>query len=249
MPEGKANKTATEAAVEAATEAAGAAGATTDGAAESARPRRRQARGEARIAQLLRAAADVFCTSGYTASSTNAIAREAGVSPGTLYQFFPNKEAIAVELGDRLLDRWRDTYGAAFDQSHTELPLDRLLDAILDPLIAFNCENPAFFVLMHGSEIPGRITEAHDTLHATMLTRVESVLADYLPDMPAAQVHRIAEMAFMVFKAGLDLIMANEGKKRTAYVQELKTVMFRYLDPLVGDDASCPAPTEHADTP
>ncbi|WP_435799332.1 TetR family transcriptional regulator [Streptomyces parvus] len=249
MPEGKANKTATEAAVEAATEAAGAAGATTDGAAESARPRRRQARGEARIAQLLRAAADVFCTSGYTASSTNAIAREAGVSPGTLYQFFPNKEAIAVELGDRLLDRWRDTYGAAFDQSHTELPLDRLLDAILDPLIAFNCENPAFFVLMHGSEIPGRITEAHDTLHATMLTRVESVLADYLPDMPAAQVHRIAEMAFMVFKAGLDLIMANEGEERTAYIQELKTVMFRYLDPLVGDDASCPAPTEQADTP
>ncbi|PJN27551.1 TetR family transcriptional regulator [Streptomyces sp. CB02613] len=249
VPEGKANKTATEAAVEAATEAAGAAGATTDGAAESARPRRRQARGEARIAQLLRAAADVFCTSGYTASSTNAIAREAGVSPGTLYQFFPNKEAIAVELGDRLLDRWRDTYGAAFDQSHTELPLDRLLDAILDPLIAFNCENPAFFVLMHGSEIPGRITEAHDTLHATMLTRVESVLADYLPDMPAAQVHRIAEMAFMVFKAGLDLIMANEGEERTAYIQELKTVMFRYLDPLVGDDASCPAPTEHADTP
>ncbi|MFQ6851349.1 TetR/AcrR family transcriptional regulator [Streptomyces sp. 35M1] len=249
VPEGKANKTATEAAVEAATEAAGAAGTTTGGAADSARPRRRQARGEARIAQLLRAAADVFCTSGYTASSTNAIAREAGVSPGTLYQFFPNKEAIAVELGDRLLDRWRDTYGAAFDQSHTELPLDRLLDAILDPLIAFNCENPAFFVLMHGSEIPGRITEAHDTLHATMLTRVEAVLADYLPDMPAAQVHRIAEMAFMVFKAGLDLIMANEGEERTAYIQELKTVMFRYLDPLVGDDASCPATTEHADTP
>ncbi|XCM32199.1 TetR/AcrR family transcriptional regulator [Streptomyces parvus] len=249
VPEGKAKKTATEAAVEAVTEAAGAAGTTTDGAADSTRPRRRQARGEARIAQLLRAAADVFCTSGYTASSTNAIAREAGVSPGTLYQFFPNKEAIAVELGDRLLDRWRDTYGAAFDQSHTELPLDRLLDAILDPLIAFNCENPAFFVLMHGSEIPGRITEAHDTLHATMLTRVESVLADYLPDMPAAQVHRIAEMAFMVFKAGLDLIMANEGEERTAYIQELKTVMFRYLDPLVGDDASCPAPTEHVDTP
>ncbi|CAM5737991.1 TetR family transcriptional regulator [Streptomyces badius] len=184
MPEAKANKTATEAAVEAATEAAGGAGATTARAADSARPRRRQARGEARIAQLLRAAAEVFCTSGYTASSTNAIAREAGVSPGTLYRFFPNKEAIAVELGDRLLDRWRDTYGAAFTQSHTELPLDRMLDAVLDPLIAFNCENPAFFVLMHGSEIPGQITDAHDTLHATMLMRVESVLAGASPTCP-----------------------------------------------------------------
>ncbi|MFJ3595625.1 MULTISPECIES: TetR/AcrR family transcriptional regulator [unclassified Streptomyces] len=249
MPEAKANKTAAEAAVEAATEEAGGAAGAADRTTGPARPRRRQARGEARIAQLLRAAADVFCTSGYTASSTNAIAREAGVSPGTLYQFFPNKEAIAVELGDRLLDRWRDTYGAAFAQSHTELPLDRMLDAILDPLIAFNCENPAFFVLMHGSEIPGRITEAHDTLHATMLTRVESVLADYLPDLPAPDIHRIAEMAFMVFKAGLDLIMATDGEERTAYIQELKTVMYRYLDPLVGDEAACPAPTERIDTP
>lgn len=162
------------------------AAAAADGTPGSARPRRRQARGEARIAQLLRAAASVFCTSGYTASSTNAIAREAGVSPGTLYQFFPNKEAIAVELGDQLLNRWRDTYGAALTQSHVELPLDRMLDAVLDPLIAFNCENPAFSVLMHGSEIPGRITEEHDTLHATMLTRVESVLAYYLPDVPAS---------------------------------------------------------------
>ncbi|MBT2425468.1 TetR family transcriptional regulator [Streptomyces sp. ISL-112] len=207
------------------------------GAAGATRPRRRQARGEARIAQLLQAAASVFCTSGYTASSTNAIAREAGVSPGTLYQFFPNKEAIAVELGDHLLHRWRDTYGAAFDQSHIELPLDRMLDAILDPLIAFNCENPAFFVLMHGSEIPGRITEEHDTLHATMLNRVEEILADYLPDVPAAQLHRVAEMAFMVFKAGLDLVMAHEGEERDAYIRELKAAMYRYLDPLIGDDS------------
>lgn len=76
--------------------------AATDEHPPAAKPRRRQARGERRIAQLLDAAASVFCTSGYTAASTNAIAREAGVSPGTLYQFFPNKEAIAVELGGRL---------------------------------------------------------------------------------------------------------------------------------------------------
>lgn len=148
------------------------------------RPRRRQARGEARIAQLLEAAADVFSASGYNGASTNAIAREAGVSPGTLYQFFPNKEAIAIELGEQLMHRWRETYGAAFVISRIELPLDRLLDTVLDPLIAFNCENPAFAVLTHGSEIPGVISREHDALHATMLTRTEALLAAYLPDLP-----------------------------------------------------------------
>ncbi|MGW1812928.1 TetR family transcriptional regulator [Streptomyces sp. NPDC002125] len=212
------------------------------------RPRRRQARGEARIAQLLDAAASVFCSSGYYGASTNAIAREAGVSPGTLYQFFPNKEAIAVELGDQLLHRWRDTYGAAFVASHLELPLDRLLDAVLDPLIAFNCENPAFAVLTHGSEIPGVITREHDILHATMLSRTEELLGAYLPEVPADRITRIAGMSFVLFKAGLDLIMSHEGAERDAYIAELKTVMYRYLHPLVHDTPEGVTP-ESTNTP
>ncbi|MFV5992515.1 TetR family transcriptional regulator [Streptomyces sp. NPDC056231] len=214
------------------------------------RPRRRQARGEARITQLLKAAASVFCATGYTAASTNAIAREAGVSPGTLYQFFPNKEAIAVELGDQLLKRWRETYGAAFLPDNLALPLDRMLDATLDPLITFNCENPAFTVLMHGSEIPGVITHEHDTLHAAMLSRVEAILGGYLPDTPPAEITRTATMIFILFKAGLDVIMAHEGEEREAYIRELKTVLLRYLEPLVGDRTlQPPSPTPAAAPP
>ncbi|MGW0854347.1 TetR family transcriptional regulator [Streptomyces sp. NPDC002690] len=198
-------------------------------------PRRRQARGEARIAQLLSAAADVFRTQGYTAASTNAIAREAGVSPGTLYQFFPNKEAIAVELGDRLLHRWQETYGEAITLSHTELALESMLDAVLDPLIAFNTENPAFCVLMHGGEVPGRITEKHDVVHEAMLTRVEALLAGYLPELPAARIRLVGIMTFQLFKAGIDLILTHEGEEREAYARELKTVMFRYLNPLLDE--------------
>lgn len=220
----------------------------TGGTADDAgKPRRRQARGERRIAQLLEAAGRVFCTSGYTAASTNSIAREAGVSPGTLYQFFPNKEAIAVELGDVLLNRWRTTYGQALTPTHINLPLPQMLDAVLDPLITFNCENPAFAVLMHGSEIPGQVTEEHDILHSTLLTRVEEILGSYLPDTPRAERARTAEFIFVLFKGGLDLILSHEGEEREAYVAELKKAMFRYLDPLVGDALPhCPPPRETA---
>ncbi|WSM07771.1 TetR family transcriptional regulator [Streptomyces sp. NBC_01716] len=215
--------------------------------ADAGRPRRRQARGERRIAQILEAAGRVFCTSGYTAASTNSIAREAGVSPGTLYQFFPNKEAIAVELGDVLLNRWRTTYGRALTPTHMDLPLPELLDAVLDPLITFNCENPVFPVLMHGSEIPGQVTEKHAVLHSTLLTRVEEMLGSYLPDTPQAERTRTAEFAFALFMGGMDLILAHEGEERDAYIGELKTAMFRYLEPVVGDMLPrCPAPPETA---
>src|SRR5690606_10031466 len=104
-------------------------------AAPQERPRRRQARGERRIAQLLEAAASVFTTAGYTAASTNAIAREAGVSPGTLYQFFPNKEAIAIELGSRLMHEMRETYGDVLTPVDPATPLEQVVGAAVDRFI------------------------------------------------------------------------------------------------------------------
>jgi AcrR family transcriptional regulator len=208
-------------------------------------PRRRQARGERRIAQLLEAAAHVFCTTGYTAASTNAIAREAGVSPGTLYQFFPNKEAIAIELGDRLMHEMRDTYGEALAPVDPMTPLEEVVGAAVERFIDFNCEHPVFFALMHGPDIPGRITEAHDALHATLLTRIEGLLSSFLPDAAPTDLTRTAHMCLGMYKAGLELVLAHEGAERAAYVQELKNALVRYLDPLVGGSLDRPSLTTH----
>ncbi|MFJ3199214.1 TetR family transcriptional regulator [Streptomyces sp. NPDC086989] len=193
---------------------------------------RRQARGERRIAQLLAAAASVFCRTGYAAASTNAIAREAEVSPGTLYQFFPNKEAIAIELGGQLLRRAHEMHGQAFLPENLEKPLPELLDAVLDPVIAFNCENPAFWALMHGTGIPG-IAQEHEELHSGLLTRVEGVLRTFCPDGTPEEITRTSNMILAIFKSSLDLILASEGAERAAYIAEAKTVLLRYVEPMV----------------
>ncbi|ULR50749.1 TetR/AcrR family transcriptional regulator [Streptomyces deccanensis] len=198
-------------------------------------PRRRQARGERRIAQLLDAAAAVFSSTGYTAASTNAIAREAGVSPGTLYQFFPNKEAIAIELGERLMREMQAAYGEALAPVDPATPLEEAVAAAVDRFIDFNCRHPVFFALMHGPDVPGRIAEQHDALHTTLVARVEALLTPLLPDEPAAAVTRVARVCIGVYMAGLELVLAHEGAERDAYVQELKNVVLRYLEPLVGD--------------
>src|SRR4051812_43963566 len=69
---------------------------------------RRQPRGERRIDQILLAAGVVFARVGYERATTNAIAAEAGISPGSLYQFFPNKEAIAGALETRYAEQMRN---------------------------------------------------------------------------------------------------------------------------------------------
>lgn len=208
------------------------------------KPRRRQARGERRIMQLLQAAARVFCEQGYTASSTSAIAREAGVSPGTLYQFFPNKEAIAVELSTQLIQEMEAAHGRVFTTENARLPLDRLIDAVTDPFIEFNAANPALLALIKGPDAPGKVAEDHDVLHAALVERVTELLAVREPSLSTAERALVAQMSFAMFKAGLDLVAQHEGAEREGYVRELKGMLYRYLAPYVGTGA---IPEEPAD--
>lgn len=202
--------------------------------------RRRQARGERRAQQLLDAAAAVFSRTGYAAASTNAIAREAGVSPGTLYQFFPNKEALAVELGRRYNHVLQQTHSEAFTPDNAALPLDEMLDAALDPILDFCLANPGFSELLQGAGIPGTVTEEHEAVDTAVRAAVEGMLALRAPGLPAEDIARTSAMSFTVFKGALQLIMASEGAARDAYVTELKRALHGYLAPVVGTGAVTP---------
>ena len=64
-----------------------------------------QARGHRRVDLLLDAAAAVVAEVGVEAATTNAIAARAKTSVGSLYQFFPDKDALVWALGQRFIER------------------------------------------------------------------------------------------------------------------------------------------------
>lgn len=61
------------------------------------------------VERIIASGREVLLHDGYDAFSTNRIAAQAGISPGSLYQYFPNKDAIIDEVvqqyGDDLADR------------------------------------------------------------------------------------------------------------------------------------------------
>jgi AcrR family transcriptional regulator len=65
------------------------------------RKKPRQQRAQETVSAILEAAAQVFADAGYAEGTTNRIAERAGVSVGSLYQYFPNKNALLVALVDR----------------------------------------------------------------------------------------------------------------------------------------------------
>jgi AcrR family transcriptional regulator len=72
----------------------------------SARKRPRQQRSERLVADVLEAAVRVLAREGAQRFTTARVAEEAGVSVGSLYQYFPNKEAILFRLQS---DEWNQT--------------------------------------------------------------------------------------------------------------------------------------------
>lgn len=75
-------------------------------ARSDAEPRKspRQRRSRETVERILDAAARIFDERGYRGTTTNHVAELAGVSIGSLYQYFPNKDALLVALAERHLD-------------------------------------------------------------------------------------------------------------------------------------------------
>jgi len=189
---------------------------------------RRQARGERRVGQLLDAAAWVFAESGYEATTTNAIAARAGASPGTLYQFFPNKEAMAEALADRYLRQLGEIFAADIGR----LPVPALVDHLIDPLMAFSIANPGFIALFISPGAPGQLAPSAQQVYKAVLTQVDGLLESAGPQVPADRRLRCGQVAVQVIKAMLPLVLAADEAERTALIGELKQVMAGYLGPL-----------------
>ena len=65
----------------------------------------KQARAQATVDSILEAAAQVLERTGPDGLNTNRVAERAGVSVGTLYQYFPDKETILLAVARRALDK------------------------------------------------------------------------------------------------------------------------------------------------
>lgn len=104
-------------------------------------PRKRpvQERSRALCARILDEAARIFDRLGYHATTTNAVAAAAEVSVGSLYQYFPNKDALLVALADRHLDEVRPLVVALSLQMRAEQPdVERLSRELVDAAMQWN---------------------------------------------------------------------------------------------------------------
>lgn len=132
------------------------------------RSRRRptQERSRQTVDAILEAAAEVFEAEGFD-GTTERIVERAGVSVGSMYQYFPNKSALLVALAERYADEMQALQRAWLDWLVRERPsFDEGLRAYVDWLVASHAVRPRLRCLMFEQrpfppEVEHRMAELH----------------------------------------------------------------------------------------
>jgi AcrR family transcriptional regulator len=95
-----------------------------------ARKQPRQERSRALVGALLEATARILVQDGWDALTTNRVAREAGVSVGSLYQYFPGRDALVRAL----LESWADNAAAqlaGLQEALATQPMDTCVERVV----------------------------------------------------------------------------------------------------------------------
>ncbi|TXI11021.1 MAG: TetR/AcrR family transcriptional regulator [Rhizobium sp.] len=112
----------------------------------SSRKQPKQARSAELVSAILSAAAQVLAKEGAQRFTTARVAERAGVSVGSIYQYFPNKASILFRLQS---DEWRQTSDLLRDilEDATKPPLQRLR-LLVHAFIRSECEEAAMRVAL-----------------------------------------------------------------------------------------------------
>ena len=193
--------------------------------------RKRNARGEQRRQALLRAAAAVFGRIGYHQTTTNAIAKEAGVSPATLYQFFPNKEAIASALASLYAREMADAERAI--DSEGVLSFKEAVRELIDVCISFNRKRPEFHTLVVDAPLSPSAREDKQVLGQVFVDFIAARLRRELPTLSLSEATHHGRVALMIFRGILDELTVASPRARPRLQQAMRNAILRYLIPVL----------------
>jgi AcrR family transcriptional regulator len=134
------------------------------------RKRPRQARARATVDAIVEAASQVLCDRGFDETTTDRVAERAGVSVGTLYQYFPDKGSLVVALFERHLDEIEAAFVALATLLSSHPPPDEAIREMVRRLFALNRGAPEVHrTIFERAPASERLLERWTQLEARMI--------------------------------------------------------------------------------
>ncbi|HEY1782763.1 MAG TPA: TetR/AcrR family transcriptional regulator [Roseiarcus sp.] len=185
-------------------------------------------RGKQRVAALIDAGAELFAEKGYEATTMTEIAARAGAAIGSLYQFFPSKEALAEALFNRFAER----AAAAFAQVEARAPGGsgrELADLFIDYKLKQGTDRGAAIAL---SSLVAGIVERRKPLGDVLRGRIAAILSAGNPALGQDEAAAAAIIVNQVMKM-IPALAATEDERAAQLIGEARTLLALYIDEIL----------------
>ncbi|MBK5418066.1 TetR/AcrR family transcriptional regulator [Pseudomonas sp. TH31] len=176
----------------------------------------RQARSRATVDSIVQAGARVLSDRGWAGFNTNDVADAAGVSIGSLYQYFPDKQALVEAIRQHHLN---DVLAVIRTVGSGEKHPGQLVDELVDGMIAAHSIHPELHrVLLDIAPPHSSAISAHSVFEAQYLARYRAVVEAY----PGSRGRAVNSMVAQVLCAAVEGVIHGAARSGTLKSKELK---------------------------
>jgi AcrR family transcriptional regulator len=195
-------------------------------------PRRQplQARARKRVDRILEVAGRLLAERDLEALSTAEIAARAGIPIGSVYQYFPSKEAILVELAARKFQAVDTAFAEAFGRGLERMAWRSALEKTVDASVNAFRSDPAYVTVwraMRSSPAFRSVAAANDERFAVALEAVP-----FVARLAPARRRVAVRTAIRIANTFLDWILETQDPRQSAaIVREMKRSLVAYLAP------------------
>ncbi|MEM8675923.1 MAG: TetR/AcrR family transcriptional regulator [Cyanobacteria bacterium P01_G01_bin.67] len=195
-----------------------------------------QKRGQARVEQILDAAAIVFNEVGFEAATTHAIASRANTAVGSLYQFFPDKLAIFNALELRHVERVYDIWEQLFRPEIVRMPFDDFIHTIIIQFKKLFEQPTSRIIFIQFFTAPTIFKNIDHGFTQEMITLKTKLLQKRNPALTDQRCQLLGEICTHGINTLILLALRSDEAHSQEIFAEIEVLLKAYLKPDLGDE-------------
>lgn len=189
-----------------------------------------QQRSKKKWESILEISKDLFAKNGFEAVSTNLIAKESGISIGTLYQFFDNKDQILYSLAEKYKIKFQKFIDSQdFLTTHSSLPLADIVSLFIDNLAQFHSQNKEFYEIFYSPFNSSTLAKASREFDAQLESKVTFFLSFYFPNTTQTLPYKAKVICGFLKVLFLEYKLFQTQKEKDLFLSEIKILCLNYL--------------------
>lgn len=193
-----------------------------------------QQRSKRRHAAILDAAADLFATNGFDATTMEAIAAASDSAIGSVYRFFPNKQAVFRAVADLALEHAQAVFVEIMTVAATgDVGWGEVLDRAIDAFAQMHASEAAPRAVFANLQLYGEYAEADEQMIREFIAATTGVMSVWAPHVEVETRRVVATMIVHTVSGVLVLSHRESPSMAAAMLDHTKLMLRRYLEPWI----------------